>query len=118
MKYIKKFEKTDDYHAEFIDYIRNNNYKMVKRMIDLGDIDINHQTVEGKTPLMFACDLVNGWNIIDILIAAGADLYLKDIYEYDAFDMMYNKYKNRIKDKYPEKYKEYEIKQDSEKYNL
>ena len=118
MKYIKQFEKTDSNHSEFINYICDNNYRMVIKMIEFGNININHQTVEGKTPLMFACDRIHGWNIIDLLIQSGADLYLKDKYGWDAFDMMYDIYKDRIKEKYPEKYEDYEIRQNSEKYNL
>ena len=83
MKYIKRFEKAvnnGDYYFndDFIDAIKRNDIEMVKKVIELGGNDLNHQNDEdGETALMVA-SFQNMIEIVKLLIDAGVDLEIRN----------------------------------------
>jgi ankyrin repeat protein len=88
--------------------------------------NVNVQNDLGYTPLMnviasgswmFSKD-TRGKKSISLLIDAGADLNYRNYRGLDMFDLSGQEVKLFIKEKYPEKYEEYIVKKDAEKYNL
>lgn len=91
---------------------------IAKLLIEKG-ANVNDQDYRGQTPLMCVANYT--WEkleLLELLINAGADW---NIIDNDGDDFLYRlsteKY-NIIVEKYPEKYKQYLIKKEANKYNL
>ena len=97
-----------------------------KLLIEYG-ADVNIVNNYGETALIYLAGSISYKNfrniekpsipIIDLLINSNIDLNKKNIEGKDAFDIN-KKIKIYVKSKYPDKYKEYLIKKDADKYNL
>ena len=94
--------------------------EMLKKLLKLG-ADPNYQCEDsGETALMIAAE-ANLLNIITLLIESGADWNIKSNTENRDRDFVYylsNDIKEIIIEQYPEKYKDYLMKNDADKYNL
>lgn len=129
-KLIKK------YKGESIDFNYNKGYtpllyaamfdceKTTKILIDNG-ADINKKSDNCETPLMLAAKR-NNRKVLELLLNSGADWFIKNDNKYDPiyFDNTFIEYiptkgtEKWIAGKYPEQYKEYLIRKESDKYNL
>jgi hypothetical protein len=92
------------------------NVNIIKSLIKYG-IDVNLRNTLGSSPLNMAIDTLNE-DIALLLIDAGADWNIVDNEGLDFFDRLTTKSRNIIIEKYPEKYKQYLIKKEANKYNL
>jgi len=127
MKYIKTYEtklrKDFDYTGiDLIMSIENNEIENALYFIELG-VDINYVDSNGITPLMM-CVMFNKYEIFKKLIDNDADWYIKDNEDEDFIDYL-NYYNSDYKEKYynllkshKDKYNEYLIKKQSEKFNI
>jgi ankyrin repeat protein len=92
--------------------------KIVKLLIKKG-ANVNDQEYRGQTPLMGVANYTfENLKLLELLIDAGADW---NIVDNDGYDFMYRlstENYNNIVEKYPEKYKQYLIKKEANKYNL
>ena len=80
-------------------------------------VNVNCRDGRGNTPLIWAADQGNIIAMID-LINAGADWNIKSENGWDFFSHINHIHKEKIINKYPEKYEEYLRIKDAEKYNL
>ena len=96
MKYLKKFE-SDDNSDDLIKACEWNDIMLVKKLIKNG-ADLNVKNSAGHTPLCLSI--------------------FYDNRGYTFFDHLQYKDREKFKKLFPEKYKEYLIKKDAEKYNL
>ena len=94
----------------------NNRVKIAEKLIELG-ADINQQTIDGKTALMFAAES-NLHDMIILLIESGAELYIKDDDGNDFFYYLTEDEEEIVTEDYPEECEEYLIKKNAEKFNL
>ena len=117
MKHIKTFEKYNN--LDLIEYVNNNNIEDVKDVLNNANIDIDIQDTRGNTALIWAA-YHSDFEIIKLLIEAGADFYIKNDLKLDFFDYLkYNQKKAIIKlYSETEQYKNYLNKKNEEKYNL
>ena len=119
-----------DTHLLFV-AITNNNVEIVRELLKAGaNADIKNYF--GNTPLILVArdrftrnKVRSGYdfdkyeeNILEELIMAGADWNLKNIDGEDFFDFLIDYFRQPLREKYPEKYKEYIMKKDADKYNL
>jgi ankyrin repeat protein len=92
--------------------------QIVKLLIRKG-ANVNDQEYRGQTPLMGVANYAfENLKLLELLIDAGADW---NIVDNDGYDFMYRlstENYNNIVEKYPEKYKQYLIKKEANKYNL
>ena len=92
--------------------------EIVKLLINAGaylDIKNNNDI----TALIYATKAYgNNFEMCKLLIDAGADWNIKDAYNKDFLDWLRDKDKKRIIELYPDKYDEYLMKKNAEKYNL
>ena len=131
-EYLDKYKKYNfDFvysggYTPFLYGVLFNCKKTVKLLIEKG-ININKQNGLIYQNGLIIC-VFRGYNdMLDILINAGADWNIKDFEDNDFLDYfgqpLKKKYnivgkKDDIIKKYPDKYKEYLIKKEAEKYNL
>lgn len=74
----------DDEFNEFATCIYKKDIKCVRELLANGvDVNIREQTM-GSTPLIVACSLEGTYEIIELLIAKGADVNVKGSYGYTA----------------------------------
>ena len=125
MKYIKDFQnKKKEYYTidnELINAVYHNNYYKTKKLLDSG-FDINSTEDNKQTALLYAA-YKGEWNILYLLLKYNPDWYIKDASGLDFIDYIEewlggDKVLKQIRKKYPEKYDEYFIKRNSEKFNL
>ena len=86
-------------------------------MIDAG-ADVNIQNNYGSTALILSSLGSRYLKTVQLLIEAGADWNIKNKHDKDFLDYLCDEYIKIIIKYYPEKYKEYLIKKNAEKYNL
>ena len=67
--------------------VRQGQLEEVRRLLDKSDIDVNCVNANHETPLHLACAL-NYSSIIEILIAFGANVFVKDSDNKDCYDRM------------------------------
>ena len=124
--YINKFEKLkiNQYKNELFFAIEIYDVGMVELLITAG-VDLDITDIKGNTALILVADYHNSEyqiEMIKLLIDNGADWNIKNVYKDDFLDKLYNngneKIKNIIIELYPEKYEEYLMKKNAEKYNL
>lgn len=111
--------------------ITNNNVAIVKELLNAG-ADPNNKDSFGNTHLIMAArdrftrnKVRSGYNfnkyeenILEELIMAGADWNLKNNEGKDFFDFLIGYFRQPLREKYPEQYKEYQMRKEEEKYNL
>jgi len=85
---------------------------ILKLLIDAG-ADLNTQDNIGQTAMMYS-----KLNIIKILIDAGADWDIKEERDKTFFDYLSHENQQKIVDLYPEKYRQYLIKEKGTEFNL
>jgi ankyrin repeat protein len=92
---------------------------IVKYLLSI-NVDLNIQDYRGNTALMLAAmhSLQNFDSLCD-LIDAGADWFLENKSKENFLDFMLFKHlKDRLINKYPDKYENYLLKKEADKYNL
>lgn len=97
-----------------------NRKDMLKELLEFG-ADINYYDSAGQTPLMLAAARCSPGSLemMSILIEYGADWNIVNKWsKTDFFDYTNEDVKKIIIEDYPEKYQEYLMKKDSEKYNI
>lgn len=113
-----------------INYKDNHNYspilvaamkerlQIVKLLIEKG-ANVNDQDYRGQTPLMGVSNYTyEKIELLELLINAGADWNIVDYEGNDFLDRLSNISYTIIVEKYPDKYKQYLIKKEANKYNL
>ena len=97
----------------------NSFVEIIKLLVDAGiaGIDVNIRNNNGKTALIFAASFAH-INAVNSLIDGDADWNIKDKFGKDFLYYLHISNREFIINLYPEKYKEYLIKKDMEKYNL
>jgi len=122
--YLKKIiENHIDINFEFEDSsplstaVYSERIDFIKELIKLGaDVNIpDPETID--YPLKIAADK-NNYESVKILIEAGADLNSIDIYGNDVVHYLSEEFIEYIIQDYPEKYKEYLLKKQANKFNL
>jgi ankyrin repeat protein len=108
--------KTDDNLTPLLCAIHHNRFNILKKLIDFG-ANVNYADDNGFTPLMGAAT-ENNLTYLQLLIDNGAKWNKKDLSNYDFFNYITDEYKKIIIEDYPEKYKDYLMRKDAEKYNL
>jgi len=121
MKYIKKYENSEDnlIEIEIFKSIHNHNLTKVKQLIEEYK-NVNFKNWRGQTPL-FVAGVHNDLHIIKVLIEAGADWYLCNdfgSYQTDFFDVLNKHNKAYVIENYPKEYEKYLLQKKSGKYNL
>ena len=92
-------------------------YKRISNeLIDAG-ANIDHLDQVGRSALIWAANRDN-INVVNLLIEKGANWNIIDIYGYDFFAYLSEFESINIKNNYPEKYSEYLIKKEADKFNL
>jgi ankyrin repeat protein len=91
-------------------------FHIIDVLIKLG-VDINHVDNSGDSPLIYTAYQYK-LDAMKMLIDAGADWNIKDNNNNTFLDILDNEDRELIIDDYPEKYKDYLMKKDIEKYNL
>jgi len=99
-----------------------NNIEIVKLLINAG-ANLNLKDRNRETPLMMSLYVnrdPNGNNIelIRLLLDSGADINIKNEDNNHFFVMLNDRDRNEIIRLYPEKYEEYKMKKNAEKYNI
>ena len=89
----------------------------LKELLNHGS-NIDYPDDNGNTPLMIAAYNNNCFDILILLIDAGADWFIKDDSGKYFVDLLENGWLEDIKFRYPEKYQEYLVNKASDKYNL
>ena len=126
MKYIKTFEyKKKKYYTienELIDAVYNNQYSKVKRLLDSG-FDINSTVVGEKNNALLYASYKGYWSILYLLLKYNPDWYVKDDSKTDFIQLIEehlygDKVIEKIRKKYSEKYEEYLMKKNIEKFQL
>jgi len=113
--------KARDGYTALILATLNQHIKIAKFLIDSG-ADINMKTNKNNTALMFAANAtfkIDNVGLCKMLIDAGADWNIKN--DVDGQDFLYflnYRDKDMIINLYPDKYKNYLIKKEAEKYNI
>jgi len=93
-----------------------NDEKILKKLIKKG-VDLNALTQAGYSPLIFTA--IQGFHsCMNTLIEAGADWNIIDDSGHDFLRYLPSYLRNKTIEKYPEQYKEYLFRKESEKYNL
>ena len=117
MKYIKLFEQHNiDWNERLLDYSQKGNLSGVIKSIEHGT-DVNCKDYDGYTPLHWS-SRYGCLDVVKYLIENGADWLIKnDDNEYFT-DNLSDKNKNIIKRLYPDKYKEFQMRIEMDKYNL
>jgi len=87
MKYIKLFEKSENLGESLIGAVRNIDLNKIEELINSG-VDLNYQDSNGDTALIWAVANDN-FVIVELLIDAGANLFLRSKYDYDFYDLSY-----------------------------
>jgi len=113
MKYIKTYEEVN---SNLLIVTKLGFLSLVKELIEAG-ANIDFQDDDGETALMIASNFVH-IEIVRELIKAGADWNIKDNDNRDFLDHLLTVIKKQIIEEFPEKYQNYLIKKDAEKYNL
>jgi len=90
--------------------------EIVTELINAGAY-IDHIDRDGRSALIWSANRRN-FDAMIILIEAGADWNIIDIYNEDFLGLLNNDDKNKIIKKYTVKYQDYLVKKDSEKFNL
>lgn len=94
-----------------------NREELVKKLLDVGANPNMQYKNTDDTALTIAAK-ENNYNIIVLLIEAGADWTIKDNKGFDFVDLVTDDYLEILKEDYPDKYQDYKMKKDVEKYNL
>jgi len=99
-------------------YTAIHNIEIFKLLLKYG-ADVNIQNYFNRTALIYMSgNYIYNLTIIKLLIDAGADWNIKDDNGMDFLDYLKIEQKEKIIKLYPEKYKEYLIRKNVEKYNL
>ena len=117
MKYIKLFEQHNvDWNKKLLVYSKKGDLSGVKQSIKNG-ANVNCKDNDGWTPLHWSS--YNGHlNVVKYLIEHGADWFIKNDDNKYFIDYLSDKNKNIIKKLYIDKYKEYQMRIEMDKYNL
>jgi len=114
-----KIYENNDIDSKLFNSIRDNLYNLSKDLINQG-ADVNTEFFGFTSLLFYLCKYeFPEKNIIELLINNGAGLTVKNNLGRDIVDML--KIRNLFDffiEKYPDKYKEYIINKETEKYNL
>ena len=117
MKYIKLFEQhVEDWNEKLLDYSKIGDLNGVKQSIKNG-VDVNCKDNYGWTPLHWS-SLEGYLDIVKYLIENGANWFIKNDDNEYFIDLLSYENKEIIKKHYPDKYKEYEMRIEMDKYNL
>jgi len=103
-----------------------NNIDILKILIKNGaDVNIQDTTNQGYTPLLLASSnrfmfpYIENYDTIKLLIDSGADWNVKGrIVKITFFDYLPTEIKEKIKKDYPDKYEDYLLQQEAEKFNI
>jgi len=139
MKYIKRFESNIDDYEEYFSVLRSRHDSIKDRVEKLKEligrnVDINSKNDYNWTPILLIADMIGTPSddmktLLELVIDSGADWSQKligpydlTLYKPDFIDLLKKRGKNKLVDeiikKYPEKYQEYLMKKNAEKYNL
>ena len=75
--------------------VRLGQLEEVRRLLDEQDVDVNCVNSEHETPVLLACALGHS-SIIELLIAFGANVYIKDSGNRDCYGRMSNEICNLV----------------------
>jgi len=106
----------DNNWSPLIKAVIANRLKIAKFLIKNG-ANINYICRTGKTAIVMAAES-NLHDMIDLLIEAGADLYVKDNYGLDFFYYLTEDYLEKVIEKYPIECEKYIMERQLKKYNL
>ena len=124
MKYIKKIETKKEYYSldnPLINAVCHDNYYKTKKILDSG-FDVNSRENLDYTALLYAA-YRGYWNIVYLILKYDPDWYIKDPSDTDFIEYIEqyvggDRVLKQIRKNFPEKYKEYFIRRNSEKFNL
>jgi len=94
-----------------------NNIKTVEKLIDL-KIDLNYQDPSNEYTALITTAVQGYYEALELLIEAGADLTLKDKADCDFSNYIPEFKLEEYKSKYPEQFKDFILKHDSNKFGL
>ena len=125
------YEEVQDYIDKFNIDINNFKYSTSLNALDLALTNKSFEVAKiliknGAKINVFLPDysllakyaILNRFDAVDFLIENGADLPLKDRFDHDAFQYFSTTLKTHVKNKYPEIYKEYLMKQTADNFNI
>jgi len=94
-----------------------NNIKTVEKLIDL-KIDLNYQDPSNEYTALITTAVQGYYEVLELLIESGSDLTLKDKTDCDFSNYIPEFKLEEYKNKYPEQFKDFILKNDSNKFGL